>query len=377
MPQHRILLISNTTQSFWIYRRDLIRHFIQSGYDVHCTAPPDRASAQVQSLGATVHPIPLSRSDVNPLTELKSLWSLWKILRQIRPDIIFAYTIKPNSYTPLIARILSIPCISIVTGLGYSFISNTTKALISRYVFVTGLALSTQIWVYNLDDQNDLITFKKSIAPKTSIIPGSGINISEFSAEPPKTPPTDTPLSFLMIARLLTDKGIREYMRAAEIVKQRYPDIQFHLLGALDTENPAAITQKELDQAVRSGIILYHPETKDVRPFIANSDCVVLPSYREGIPKVLLEAGAMGKPSITTNVPGCRDVIIHGKNGLIVPARDINALADTMIRFIALNSDQRRIMGSNARHHIIEKFSNESVFQKYDSIPKKTPFKNR
>lgn len=377
MSKKRILLVSNTTQSFWIYRRDLIRHFIQSGYDVHCAAPPDRTIEQVQSLGATVHALPLSRSGINPFTEMKSLLAIWTLLRQVRPDIIFAYTIKPNSYVPIIAQILSISCVSIVTGLGYSFISKTTKALISRYVFATGLTLSTQIWVYNPADQSDLITFKKSIARKISLIPGSGINISEFSADPEKTPSTGAPLSFLMIARLLIDKGVREYIRAAEIVKQQYPNIQCHLLGALDPGNPAAITEQELDQSIQSDILHYHPETKDVRPFIADSDCVVLPSYREGIPKVLLEAGAMGKPSITTDVPGCRDVIIHGKNGLIVPVRNINALADTMAHFIALNSDQKRIMSSNARRHIVEKFSNESIFKKYDNVLKIIASKKR
>jgi glycosyltransferase involved in cell wall biosynthesis len=365
MPKKRILLVSNTTQSFWIYRRDLIRHFIQMGYDVHCAAPPDSTIEQVQSLGATVHPIPLSRSGINPFTEIKSLLALLTLLRHVRPNIVFTYTIKPNSYVPIIARILSSPCISIVTGLGYSFISQTTKAIFSRYIFTTGLSLSTQIWVYNPNDQSDLIAFKKSITQKTSLIPGSGINISEFSVTNKKTPTEHPTLSFLMIARLLIDKGVREYMRAAEILKQQYPDIQCHLLGALDPGNPAAITQKELDQAIQSGTIHYHPETKDVRPFIANSDCIVLPSYREGIPKVLLEAGAMGKPSITTDVPGCRDVITHGHNGLIITARDINSLADTMVHFIEMDNDQKELMGSNARDHIVNNFSNESIFQKY------------
>ncbi len=366
MSQKRILLISNTTQSFWIYRRDLIQHLISSGYDIHCAAPPDSAAAQIQSLGATVYPIPLSRSGINPISEIRSIIALSSLLRHVRPDIIFGYTIKPNTYIPFIAQIFSIPCVSIVTGLGYSFISTSLKALISRYIFIYGLSFSKQIWTYNPQDLKDIVFYKKNMAPKISLIPGSGINITEFNTNNLKLN-TAPPLSFIMISRLLIDKGIREYIAAAALVQQQYPGTQFHILGPLDHGNPASLTQSELDQAIQSGTIHYHPPTQDVRPFLAQTDCIVLPSYREGIPKVLLEAGAMGKPSITTDVPGCRDIIQNDKNGFIVPAGQTNALSQAMINFILMSPNKRAEMGETARNHIIQYFSNDIVFKKYDT----------
>jgi glycosyltransferase involved in cell wall biosynthesis len=362
----KIIFLANTAESLWRFRRAIMTDLIKSGYDVACIAPPDPFVHELQKLGIRFLSLRLHRCGIHPFQELRALYDIAQHLKHEQPDVLFTYTIKPNVYGTIIAYLLKIPCVAVVTGLGYAFLNSTLRARVARFLLGRGLSAARHIWFVNQDDLNRLVKAGMTPASRSSVLPGEGLDTNYFA--PRSKPANQTGLHFLMISRLLIDKGVREFLAAAKSIRQQQPTAEFHLIGPLDTGNPAALPKPELDNAIASGDIIYHGRQHDVRPMIAASDCVVLPSYGEGLPTVLLEAGAMARPVIATDVPGCRDVIIKGINGFLCTARHEQSLTDTLRLIIAMPEQDRIKMGLQAREHIKTSFDQAIILRYYHDM---------
>jgi glycosyltransferase involved in cell wall biosynthesis len=288
----------------------------------------------------------LSRASIDPISDLRSIIALYLLLRSLKPDLFFGYTIKPVIWGILISKLAGVPNrIALITGLGYAFIEDRglkrfAIRLIASGLYKFSLSFSTTVLFQNKDDCDDFRRMR--LLPRfvsTEIVSGSGVDLSRFRLKPL---PVGS-ISFLLIARLLVDKGIREYALAARQIRLKHPNVDFHLVGGLDP-NPAGIKESEVRSWHDSGFIIWHGHLDDVRPILSKTSVFVLPSYREGIPRTVLEAMATGRPILTTNAPGCRETVIHGKNGLLFPPRDFQSLSDAMEYMVQLSySDLRRM----------------------------------
>ncbi len=369
----KIVIISHYSPSLINFRGDLIRAMVELGHKVICLGPEAGFEQPMQELGADYRQISLHRTGLNPLKDVKTLFSLRKVLKEIKPDIVFSYTVKPIVYGSIAAHMAGVRRMyAMITGLGYVFIGQTFKqrllTQIVAFLYRRGLKYNQVIFFQNPDDLHLFVS--KGIVPKTVkpvLVNGSGVNIEKFAFAPPKL----SPVTFLLIARLIKDKGILEYVESARLLKQKYPDARFQLLGPLDI-NPAAITQEQLERWTKEGIIEYLGKTNDVRPYIAEASVYVLPSYREGTPRSVLEAMSMGRPIITTDAPGCRETVLDGKNGFLVPVKDVNALKSAMEKFI-LEPDLISQMGKQSRVIAEEKYDvrkvNRAILKEMGLLP--------
>jgi glycosyltransferase involved in cell wall biosynthesis len=315
-------------------------------------------------LGCHYIPLPIDNQGTHPGRDLLLMWRFFWLLQHEKPDVFLGYTIKPNVYGSLAAHILGIPVINNIAGLGAVFISNSWLTRLVRGLYRVSLVRSRKVFFQNEDDRALFIEgglVKKQIADR---LPGSGIGLDRFI--PATMPAAELPVRFLLIARMLWDKGVGEFVEAAKLLKRRTTSAEFCLLGFLDVKNPTAIPREQMNEWVAEGFVTYLGETDDVRPHIAAASCVVLPSfYREGVPRTLLEAAAMGRPIITTDAVGCREVVDDGVNGYLCKVRDASDLADKMQQFIALSQEQRAEMGRRGREKVEREFDEKIVIDKY------------
>ena len=358
------LLIASYPNSLLNFRGPLIDALLSCGFAVHVAAPDllphNEVRLELEAKGVHAHDIPLRRVGMNPIADINALCSLWGLMRRVRPDYVLGYTIKPVIYGSLAALLAGVPKrYALITGLGYAFQEGVGERRLLKWLvqilYRFALAKTRKVFFQNPDDQA-LFKFMGIMAEGSAsvVINGSGVNVVSFSVAPlPETP------RFLLIARLLGDKGIREYVQAAAMVKSKYPQSEFGLVGWID-DNPDAISQAELDAWVAEGTVVYHGRLSDVRPAIANCSVYVLPSYREGTPRTVLEAMAMGRAVITTDAPGCRETVVDGDNGFLVQVKAVDELAAAMARFIeqpALIST----MGRRSREIAVQKYDVHSV----------------
>lgn len=343
----KILIIGGNAYSLVHFRGDMIKSMVEEGHEVFAMAPEtdlegDTAavmtrsiSTQLSSLGVPFLPIPLNRTGINPLRDLYTIYYFIKKMKELKPDVVLSYTMKPVIYGSIAAKLAGVENIfSMITGLGYVFIGETLRQrVLSKIVIILykiALKFNNKIYFMNPDD---LVLFKKlNILPdiqKTVLINGSGVNIDRYAYVKPQT----DKIVFLIIARLLWDKGIGEFVSAARLLKKKYPDVSWRIVGPFDN-NPSSIKRTDIQKWQDEGLIEYLGPTEDVRPYIAECSVYVLPSYREGTPRSVLEAMSMGRPIITTDAPGCRETVVDGVNGFLVPVRDSEKLAKTMEKFI-------------------------------------------
>lgn len=286
----------------------------------------------------------MNRSGTNPFSELAYIWRLGRIIVQERPDIVLGFTIKPNIYGSSLCRLLKVPAVPNVTGLGTAFLGRSAFRRAIIFLYRAAFARARAVFFQNPDDEA-LFLRERIVRPGQSrVLPGSGIDLSHFRA-------TDLPAQprFLMIARLLGDKGVREYVGAARKLKEKLPSARFALLGEIDRENRTAVPERELEAWIREGVVDYLGSAPDVRPFISQSAAIVLPSYREGLPRTLLEGAAMGRPLIGTDVPGCRELVREAVTGFLCEARNTDSLAAAMERLACLSHEERARLGAQAR----------------------------
>ena len=337
MTPPRLLLIAGFAASVSTFRGPLIRTLRGSGAEVVVGAPGVEELPQLReelaAIGVALHDIPLQRAGTNPVADLGLLLSLYRLMRTVRPTITLPYTIKPVIYGSIAAWLARVPRrYALVTGLGYAF-TGARQGLVTRLVSMLyrfALRRTHKVFFQNPDDERlfrQLGLLPASIP--SVVVNGSGVDVAQFPVQPL---PAGAPV-FLMIARLLGDKGVREYADAARRVKSRHPEVRFQVVGWIDS-NPDAIAQAELDAWVADGTLEFLGKLDDVRPAIAASTVYVLPSYREGTPRTVLEAMAMGRPIITTDAPGCRETVIDGDNGFLVPVQSVDALVEAMLKFI-------------------------------------------
>ena len=369
MKDKRILLIASFPESLPNFRGDLIQAFTRAGFHVHCAAPKLRSHPFVKNKldnwNCTCHDLPFRRSGINPIFDLTALIFLICLLLRYRFQIVIGYTIKPIIYGGVTSWLLRVPVrVALVTGLGFSFTAqdgsgyNLTQR-IAQHLYRIAMFCATKVFFQNTDDSALFVNNHWVDPAKIELIAGSGVNTACF----PFLPITQkSPIHFLMIARFLRDKGLLEYVEAARIVKRKYPSTVFSLAGWLD-DNPAAVPKEDLNKWVSDGTIHLLGKLEDVCPAIAACSVYVLPSYREGMPRTVLEAMAMGRPIITTDAPGCRDTVIEGYNGFLVPIKSPKALAGTMMRFIE-HPERLEAMGRNSRQLAERKFDVSNVNDK-------------
>ena len=339
----KFLLIAGFADSLINFRWDLICALQAKGLEVHVAAPEISSSPttleKLRNNGVFAHDVPMQRTGTNPIEDFKTLIALRQLMQQVRPDYVMAYTIKPVIYGMLAAASTGVPNrAALITGLGYAFQDSegsTKQNLIrrvTRQLYARALSAADLTFFQNEDDQK-LFTDLGIIRPgqNTVVVNGSGVNTEKFSPQPL---PEGDEVHFLLSGRLLKGKGVREYVEAARRVKQQYPQAVFNLVGFLDS-NPSAVTQQELDQWVNEGTVKFWGKLSDVRPAINACHVFVLPSYREGTPRTVLEAMATGRAIITTDAPGCRQTVENGYNGWLVPVQSAEKLAEAMERFLS------------------------------------------
>jgi len=313
--------------------------------------------------------INIDNKGINPVNDLYLIFQYLKIFYQVEPNVILTYTVKPNIYGSLAAYILSIPIVNNISGLGTAFIRGGLLGRIVNFLYKISLRKSECVFFQNHDDEN--LFLKKNLVTKgqVSVLPGSGVNLEYYQPSKSNIVNKDhDEFVFLLIARLIWDKGVKEYVDAARIIQKEGLNAKFQILGFLDIDNQTAIPRSDIDLWTREGVIEYLGPTDDVRPFIQRSDCIILPSYREGTPKTLLEAATMGKPIITTNVEGCKEVVDDGISGYLCSVRDSDDLSRKMQTILSMNYKDVVKMGLEGRKKMELEFDEKIVIDKYISI---------
>ena len=356
-----VVVLGGFADSLVNFRGHLLRALVANGHTVTACAPAasPEVQAKLAAMGVSYRDVTLSRTGLNPLSDLKTFWALLRLFREIKPDTLLSYTIKPVIYGSLAARLAGVPAIySMITGLGYAFAAGGGEwvAQVAKFLYRSALKGNRRVFFQNPDDRDFFVRANILASVEQAVlINGSGVDLQHFGCVPM---PENTP-SFLLIARLIKDKGIIEYVEAARLVKCRYPAVQFRLLGPLDS-NPNAISAAQISEWETEGAITYLGEATDVRPAIAACSVYVLPSYAEGTPRTVLEAMSMGRAVITTDASGCRETVVDGVNGILVPTRDAAALAQAMINLIERPGLIER-MGKAGRSLAEEKFDVHKV----------------
>lgn len=358
----KVVIALNTAWNLLNFRSGLIRALLAAGYEVVAVAPPDEYAERLSVLGCRFVPLPMDNQGTHPVRDLLLLFRFFGLMRAERPDAFLGYTVKPNVYGSLAARALAIPVINNIAGLGAVFIKGGWLNQLVKGLYQVALSRSRKVFFQNDDDRQLFITSRLVIESVTDLLPGSGIDLANFSPAPL---PAGAPVRFLLIARMLWDKGVGEFVEAARLLKQRGVDAECCLLGFLDVQNPAAISRQQMNDWVAEGAVRYLGVSDNVREEIARADCVVLPSYREGTPRTLLEAAAMARPIVTTDAVGCREVVDDGINGYLCKPKDASDLADKMELIVSLTHAEREAMGLRGREKVEREFDERIVICKY------------
>lgn len=359
-----VLISINTSWNILNFRAPLIRALQEAGYRVVSAAPDDAYTPRLRALTDRHISLPMRNAGTSPLQDTRLILRYLRILKETKPDVLLAYTVKPNVYGSIAAGLLGIPVINNVSGLGTAFIRNTWLTRIVKILYRLAFRYSHRVFFQNPEDRDLFLDMKLVRAVQTEVLPGSGVDLQHFRPAPLPEHAPESP-AFVLIARMLWDKGVGEYVTAARLVKQRHPKARFRLLGPVAVENQTAIARHVLEGWVAEGVVEYLGETDDVREAIAGHDAIVLPSYREGMSRVLLEGAAMARPLIATDVPGCNHVIDDGVNGLLCRVRDAEDLARAICDFIALSQEAHAAMGAASRAKAESTFDERIVIDRY------------
>lgn len=358
-----IVLSCNTAWNIHNFRRGLIRALLEGGDRVTVVTPRDAYVDQLRALGCDYVELPMDNKGTDPLRDGLLLLRYLRLYRRLKPDAVLHFTIKPVIYGGMTARMLGIPYVSNITGLGTAFLRQDWLTKLVQQLYRISQGRAQRIFFQNSDDAE--LFHGRHLVPAacSRVLPGSGIDLERFTLRPMPTD-RERPV-FLLVARLLWDKGVGEFVEAARIVHRKYPQVRFRLLGFLGVDNATAIDRSTVEQWQRQGVVEYLGSSDDVRPAIEQATCVVLPSYREGTPRSLLEAAAMGRPIIATDVPGCRETVDHGVNGLLCRVRSGEDLAERMLQLLAMDSDALRAMGLAGRRLAETRFDERIVIDAY------------
>lgn len=360
----KIVLVSqNASPGLLVFRKDFIKFLVGKGYEVFCFSNDytENTKSAVRVLGAIPVDYRLDKTGFNPFSDIVDIFLLARKINSIKPDIVFSFFVKPSIYGTLAAKLAAVPRrIAMLEGLGYLYTSTKTglsfrKKVLQRihgFLCSVGYFYSDKVLFLNPDDPIDLS--KVSLVKKDKVINVGpiGLELSEYRYMPVKS---INPIRFIFIARLLKEKGVFEYLEAARLVKKEHPDAEFVVLGGLDNKNPSALSKQQLEDVIAENLVIYPGHVSDVPSWINDSHVFVLPSYREGFPRSTQEAMAIGRAVITTDVPGCRETVVDGVNGFLVPPWDVEALANKMVYFIQ-NQEEIKRMGDESHRIAVERF---------------------
>ena len=345
----RIAVVANTSWYLSNFRLNLIHALNASGHHVIALGPQDSYVANIVDADVQHRVIPFTGDGTNPLYELATIGALRRAFRHERIDLALSYTPKGNIYTGLAARTLGIPTIPNISGLGRVFIRKSLLTYLVRLLYRAAFGSAVHVFFQNGDDLQSFASLGLADARLAERIPGSGVDLKRFQYDAQTSVDPGSEVLFLVVARMLWDKGIGEFVAAARELRRHHANVRFALLGFIDVANPAAIPRTQIESSVEEGVVEYLGSTDDVRPWLSQATCVVLPSYREGVPRSLLEAAAMVRPIIATDAPGCRDAVEDGISGFLCAPKNAADLAEKMLRVIDMTPTQRAAMGQRGR----------------------------
>jgi glycosyltransferase involved in cell wall biosynthesis len=359
-----VVLSANNFWNIAHFRKPMLSGLAKAGYRLVALAAPDGHMDELRGAGIDVRPLPISRSGTNPAADLWMVLQYARALRAIRPAAYCSFTIKPNIYGGIAARLAGVPVIANVTGLGTSFIGKGATWALVRRLYQLAFRAAHTVFFHNAADREFMIEQDLVSSGQAKVIPGSGVDLEWFKPAAAGTSGRSE-LKFLFIGRLLVHKGIGEFVEAARLLRQRLPDARFQLLGTIDPGNPSSLGEPELQSLVDEGLVEHLGEHHDVRPAIAAATAVVLPSYREGLSRALLEGAAMGKPLVGADVPGIRELVEEGVTGALCKDRDAGSLAEAMERIALASPEAIERMGRNARTMVERNYSEQVVVDAY------------
>jgi glycosyltransferase involved in cell wall biosynthesis len=371
--RQKILYTSNNAWYLFNFRLSLMQAMLERGWEVIAATPFDPYANKLTAHGIGFLETPLSRSSMNPFNDLAYFLRLWRSFRHAKPDIVHSFSIKPVIYGSFAARLARVPgIVNSIPGLGYIFLRGGIIKQLAGLLYKLALRPPAQIIFQNQEDMDLFIKMRLVVAKQACLIRGSGVNINYFNSENITITEDSDCTTFLLLARMLWDKGIAEFVEAAKKVRAENPATRFILLGGSDFGNPAAVPENWLKEQHEQGYVEWVDHVDDVRPYLAASSVVVLPSsYKEGLPRSLLEAGAMAKPIITTDIPGCRDIVQDGLNGIIVPVKDEQSLAKAMLA-LSQNKAWREAMGQAGRKRVTEFFDDYIIIRETLEVYRQT-----
>lgn len=365
----KIAFTNNILKDTLNFRGNVIKSFLNEGYEVTVICPDDK-SINIKDFDERINfiPVEVSRKGKNPFSDLIYCKKLFDVYQKEKFDLIFHYTIKPNIYGNIAAHFAKIKAISIIPGLGHLFINESFATKIVEILYRFSLNYANEVWFLNEDDKKEFLKRKLVRESKIKILPGEGIDLEKF--KPIKIERNDNKVIFLMIARVLWEKGFEEYVEAAEILMRKYSNLEFQLLGGIDTGNPSGVPKEIVMKYHNNKTINYLGTTNNVSSIISKCDCLVLPSYREGVPRTLMEGASMEKPLIATDVTGCREVVINNYNGFLCEVKNSKDLANKMEKLLLLSQDEKEKLGKNGRTLVRKKFEDSIVIKKYYEVIK-------
>ena len=375
----RIAVVANTSWYLYNFRLTLMVALSRAGHEVVAVGPPDVYVEKLTAGGIRHRSIHLVGGSINPFRELRTVWDLHRIFSDEAIDVVITYTPKGNIYSAIVAAMTGLPTVPNVSGLGRVFIHQTLLTSLVKKLYQFSFGRAARVFFQNMDDLELFVRLGLVDSGRAVRIPGSGVDLARFSpagdlygvssTEVPgvtaRSAASRDKFVFLLVARLLWDKGIGEYVEAARRIRRAHPEAEFRLLGFAGVQNPSAIPLCQVEEWVAEGLVSYLGSTDDVIPYLREADCVVLPSYREGVPRTLLEAAAMAKPLITTDAPGCRDAVDNGLTGFLCRLRDAEDLADKMMTMIEMDRHSVAAMGRLGREKMIREFDEEIVIARY------------
>jgi glycosyltransferase involved in cell wall biosynthesis len=364
MPRPILAISSNNLAAIATGRASLIAALQEAGYAIAALAPDGPGRAELEAMGVIVHSVPVDARGLSPWRDVATLLAYQRALKASGAAIFLGFTIKPNIYGSLAARSLGIATINNITGLGEVFARDGALARLVRMLYRAALRLSKTVFFQNADDRDIFRRAGLVTDRQARLLPGSGVDLKRF--KPTAAAERSEKVVFLLAGRLLWDKGIREFVEAARRLREHRDDVEFRLLGPIEPASASAVPKEDVAAWERDGTIVYLGSVGDVRRTFAEADCIVLPSYyREGVPRVLLEAAAMGKPLITTDWPGCRDAVDDRVSGLLCTPRDAKSLAQAMISIADMTRTTRDAMGQAGRAKLERQFDEKIVHRAY------------
>lgn len=365
----KILFCNNNLAGMMLFRKEVMVHFLKAGFDVVVVTPDKTSNLCADDLpeGIRLRCVAMDRTSTNPVRDIMYVIRLARVFRQERPDYIFNYTIKPNIYGSIVAKMLGIPCTCMMAGLGYAFTNNGLPSRIARVMYRTGIGCAQHLLLLNAPNVETVRSLSLCDDKKIEFLEGGeGVDLNYYTFNDNQSEGT----TFLFIARLIEEKGYREFTRAARMVKKRYPEARFQVIGEYDLGYPRAVTEEQVVNDVSEGVVEYLGTTNDMRQYYRQPGYVIcIPSYySEGLNRSLMEGCSAGKPIITTDHPGCREMVVDGVNGYMVPPKDSKALAEAMMRYLGLSPEARQSMSMKSRKLAERRFDVNHVIEVYDRI---------